>query len=75
MTVIRRLQSDSALFQAELTQLLAFEASQDASIENACREILQQIRQRGDAALIEYTHRFDGVQVQHAHELEISHDE
>lgn len=75
MTVIRRLQSDSALFQAELTQLLAFEASQDASIENACREILQQIRQRGDAALIEYTHRFDGVQVHHAHELEIANDE
>lgn len=75
MSVIRRLQSDTAQFNAELRQLLAFEETQDASIENACRDILHQIRQRGDAALIEFTHRFDGVQVQQASELEIHHDE
>lgn len=75
MSAIRRLQSDTAQFSSDLRQLLAFEATQDASIEDACRDILHQIRQRGDAALIEYTHRFDGVQVQHATELEIAHDE
>ncbi|HHU93548.1 MAG TPA: histidinol dehydrogenase [Alcaligenaceae bacterium] len=75
MSAIRRLQSDTAQFSSDLSQLLAFEATQDASIEDACRDILHQIRQRGDAALIEYTRRFDGVQVQHATELEIAHDE
>ena len=75
MSVIRRLQSSTAEFNTELRQLLAFEETQDASIENACRDILHHIRQRGDAALIEFTHRFDGTQVQHAAELEIQHDE
>ena len=75
MSVIRRLQSDTAQFTTELRQLLAFEETQDASIENACREILHQIRQHGDSALVEFTQRFDGVQVQHASELEIHHDE
>lgn len=75
MSVIRRLQSNSAQFSTDLSQLLAFEATQDASIEQVCRDILHQIRQRGDAALIEYTHQFDGVQVAHASELEIGHDE
>lgn len=75
MSVIRRLQSNSAQFNTDLSQLLAFEATQDASIEQVCRDVLQQIRQRGDAALIEYTHQFDGVQVAHATELEIGHDE
>ena len=44
MSVIRRLQSDTASFSTDLRQLLAFEATQDASIENACRDILHQIR-------------------------------
>ncbi len=75
MSVIRRLQSDTAQFTAQLRQLLAFEETQDASIENACRDILHHIRQRGDEALVEFTQRFDGVQVHHAAELEIHHDE
>lgn len=75
MSVIRRLQSNTARFAADLRQLLAFEASQDTSIENTCRDILHNIRERGDAALIDYTHQFDGVAVEQASELEISQDE
>lgn len=75
MSVIRRLQSDTACFSADLRQLLAFEEAQDTSIENACREILQAIRQRGDEALVEFTQRFDGLSVEHAADLEISQDE
>lgn len=75
MSVIRRLQSTSAQFDAELRQLLAYEETQDASIESTCRDILHHIRQQGDAALLKYTQRFDGVDVTHAQQLEISHDE
>lgn len=75
MSVIRRLQSNTASFTTDLRQLLAFEATQDASIENACRDILHTIRQRGDAALIEYTHQFDSLKVKNAAELEINQDE
>lgn len=75
MSVIRRLQSDTADFSADLRQLLAFEEMQDASIETACRDILQAIRERGDEALLEYTQRFDGVEASDAAQLEIHTDE
>lgn len=75
MSVIRRLQSTTADFASELRQLLAFEATQDASIENACRDILLHIRKNGDEALLEYTQRFDEVHVNHAQELEIPQHE
>lgn len=74
MSVIRRLQSDTACFSADLRQLLAFEEAQDASIETACRDILHAIRQRGDEALVEFTERFDGLNVTQAAELEISQE-
>ena len=73
--MIRRLSTQSAQFDTELRQLLAYEASQDDAIEHACKEILQGIQQRGDAALLEYTHRFDHLHVDSAAELEISKDE
>lgn len=75
MSVIRRLQSETACFSTELRQLLAFEEAQDASIENACRDILHAVRQRGDDALIEFTQRFDGLSVSHATDLAISQEE
>ena len=40
MSLIHRLNSQSAQFDAELRTLLAYEASEDASIEHACAEIL-----------------------------------
>lgn len=73
--MIRRLCTQSAQFDTELQELLAYEASQDDAIEHACRDILQGIKQRGDAALLEYTHRFDHLHVNSAAELEISQDE
>lgn len=56
---IRRLSSRDATFQRELDLLLAFENSQDESIDVAVREIILRVRQEGDAALIDFTQRFD----------------
>ena len=49
---IRRLSTRSPDFAAELKNLLALEAEQDAGIERTVVEILADIRKRGDAALL-----------------------
>jgi len=71
MTPIRRLDSTQAGFDARLSELLAFEATQDASVERAVTEILSDVRTRGDAALLDCTRRFDGVEAGSVAELEI----
>ena len=55
----RRRDSAAPGFVAELARLLAFEAAQDETVERATGEILDAVRQRGDAALVELTTRFD----------------
>ncbi|MGZ5048788.1 MAG: histidinol dehydrogenase [Usitatibacter sp.] len=55
----RRLSTRDAGFEAALGRLLAFEAAQDEGVERATAEILEAVRTRGDAALLEYTARFD----------------
>lgn len=62
-------------FEAQLTQRLAWAASTDVQIEQAVSDILSQVQQRGDAAVLETTQRFDRLQVSSMAELEISHDE
>ncbi len=56
---IRRLDSREAGFRQDLAALLAFENSQDASIDEAVRDIIERVQREGDAALIEFTARFD----------------
>ena len=69
--MIRRLNTHSPSFDAELKTLVAIEAEQDASIERAVLEILADIRQRGDTALLEFTRRFDQLDVNDVHQLEL----
>ena len=59
MVEVRRLASSAAGFERELDKLLAFESAQDEGVERATTEILAAVRARGDAALVEYTARFD----------------
>jgi histidinol dehydrogenase len=56
---LRRLSTTDAGFDAALERLLAFEATQDEAVERATGEILEAVRTRGDAALVEFTARFD----------------
>ncbi len=75
MSLIHRLNAESAQFDAELRSLLAYEASEDESIERACADILHRIQHEGDAALLDYTRRFDRLDVDRAAALEISREE
>jgi histidinol dehydrogenase len=55
----RKLSSDAPGFEAELARLLAFEGAQDEGVERATAAILEDVRARGDAALLDCTARFD----------------
>jgi histidinol dehydrogenase len=59
MADARRLSTSHGGFEQELERLLAFEAAQDERVERATAEILEAVRRRRDAALLEYTARFD----------------
>jgi histidinol dehydrogenase len=57
--MITKLDSSQADFKQRLDTLLAFEASTDDAIESAVGKILADVKARGDAAVIEYTNKFD----------------
>ncbi len=58
---IRTLDSSAAGFDATLSALLAFETATDDAIEGAVTTILADVKRRGDAAVLEYTNRFDRI--------------
>lgn len=68
---MRRLATTQADFDAQLAQLLAFEAAQDPQVDATVAAILADVKTRGDAAVLEYTARFDGVKAGSLAELEI----
>ncbi|PRC94007.1 histidinol dehydrogenase [Solimicrobium silvestre] len=72
---ITKLDSSTADFQQRLASLLAFETSQDDAIEHAVAQILTDVRQHGDAAVLAATQRFDRLTASSVAELEISKDE
>ena len=75
MAQIRKLDSSDTGFRAELSALLAFEASTDAAVEQAAATILADVKARGDAAVLEYTRRFDRLPADSVASLEIGRAE
>ena len=68
---IRRLDSQDQNFKQQLRDLLAFEAFSDNAVFATVNEILQAVRSRGDAALLEYSARFDQLEVATVADLEL----
>lgn len=68
---MKRLSTSQPDFDAQLAALTALEAAQDQHVERAVADILADVRRRGDAAVLEYTARFDRVQAKSMAELEI----
>jgi histidinol dehydrogenase len=60
---VRRLNAQDAAFTTQLDQLLSWESVSDASINQRVLDIIDNVRTRGDAALIDYTRQFDGLDV------------
>ena len=71
MVEIGRLSSRDADFDARLARLTAFDAAQDQTVDRTVAEILAAVKSRGDAAVLEYTARFDGVTAGALAELEL----
>ena len=60
---------------ARLDALTAYEPAQDERVESTVRGIIAEVRARGDAALLEYTNRFDRVGARTMADLEIGRAE
>ncbi len=75
MVSIKRLNSADKDFKAQLAQLTAFEGAQDEAIDSTVAAICQDVRHRGDAAVIDYTARFDGLKAASMADLELSQKE
>ena len=69
---IRRLSTQDQSFDADLKALLAFETAQDDSIDTVVANILKDVKTRGDAAVLEYTNKFDKTNVVQMAQLEVS---
>ena len=75
MIALRRLNSGAPYFAAQLAALLAFEGAQDAAVDTTVAGILDDVKKRGDAAVLEYTLRFDSVRASSVAHLEFTQDE
>ncbi len=71
MTQVQRLDSLHADFPARLRALLAFETAQDPKVDAAVHAILADVKTRGDAAVLEYTQRFDKSSATTIQQLEL----
>jgi histidinol dehydrogenase len=68
---MRRLSTIESGFDLALSDLLAFETAQDPQIDLQVATILQQVKSRGDEAVLEYTQQFDRVKASVLSELEV----
>jgi len=67
--LINRLSTADADFLPTLDKLTAWSAVSDTGVEATVAEIIQQIRLRGDQALLEYSNRFDRRSMQSIDDL------
>ena len=70
-----RLSTASPNFEADFKARLHWSADTDAAIEQRVADILADVKQRGDAAVIEYTERFDSLKAADMTALELTQAE
>ena len=68
-TAIRRLNAADQDFAQHLDHLLSWESVSDDAVNQRVLEIIQAVRVRGDAALVDFTRQFDGLDVASMAEL------
>jgi histidinol dehydrogenase len=70
-----RLATTDADFEQKFAQRLHWSAETDAGIEQRVTQIVEDVRRRGDAAVLEYTARFDALDVRGLEQLELAKQE
>ncbi len=69
MPTLKRLTTRDTDFWAQLADLTAWDAVSDGRIQEIVSDIVADVRHRGDAAVVEYSNRFDGMSVASLAEL------
>ena len=69
------LSTADATFEADFKARLHWSAATDAGIEDVVAGILRDVQTRGDAAVLEYTNRFDGLNATSVAALELTQAE
>lgn len=75
MPDITQLTSSEEGFWQKLEDLLTWESVSDDAVYNTVKDIIADVRKRGDVAVIEYTNRFDRTTVSSMQECVITADE
>jgi histidinol dehydrogenase len=70
-----QLSTANASFEADFKARLHWSAETDAGIEDVVANILRDVQTRGDAAVLEYTNRFDGLNATSVAALELTQAE
>ncbi len=70
-----RLATSSSTFDADFRKRLNWSAEVDSAIEQRVAEILIDVQHRGDAAVLEYTQRFDALSASSVQALELTQAE
>jgi histidinol dehydrogenase len=70
-----RLSTTDTAFESQLTARLQWPAETDAQVEQSVKEILEEVRRRGDAAVLAYTRRFDALEASSLADLELTQQE
>ncbi len=72
---LARLSTGDADFEQRLDQLTHWQEQLDSSVDAAVAQIVRAVRAGGDAALLDYTARFDGLQAAAVSELEVAQED
>ena len=72
---MRQLDTSDADFDAALTRLTSRDEVDGASVDETVAAIITDVARRGDAAVLEYTARFDNLQVESVATLEVSREQ
>ena len=72
--MIRRLDANNPEFDTALRTLLAARETRSEALAGSVAEVLREVRSQGDAALLDYTRRFDAPEIRDLRQLEVPHD-
>src|SRR6267378_1946712 len=72
MLKIARLSTAGRNFDRQLEKLIAFDTTFAKDVEDRVKQICEDVRKRGDAAVLKYTKRFDRVDRKRVAALELS---
>src|SRR5436305_9292730 len=72
---LRQLDTSDSNFEVEFAKLRHWSEEADHAIEERVAAILADVKTRGDAAVLEYTKRFDGVDAPDVAALELTRNE